>query len=233
MLRQLLLGAVLAASPQSPPAASLPLTTLPLRLTGVAADTAPHRSACLIRCTDLPGHGIYSPGQLACGVAVIEDIHPQGVVVRNVKANRREWLTFGTASDPKPSVPTTSEGEAQPPVSARAAPSPLTIQVSKTAVASHLANLSDVLASALAVPHYRESGTGRVMDGFEISRVAAGGAADAVGLRDGDVVLEVNGQPLNSMGAVVQLLGEARSLAEARVVLSRGGERVPLVITVK
>lgn len=233
MFGDLLLAAALAAahSPQS--AEAFPLTTLPLRLTGIAADAA-RGSACLIRCTDRPSQGIYSPGQLACGVAVIEEIRPEGIVVRNVKADRREWLTFGIAAkDPKPSVPPPPEVETKPSASVETASSPLTIQVSKAAVERHLANLSDVLDSALAVPHYRGSGADRTMDGFEIGRVTAGGAAHEIGLRDGDIVLEVNGQPLNSVAAAVQLLGQARSLTEARVVLSRGGERVPLLISVK
>lgn len=233
MFRQVLLAAALAGLSQSQPDRGLPFTTLPLRLTGVAADATAHGSACLIHCTDLPAHGVYSPGQLACGVAVIEEIHPEGVVVRNVKANRREWLTFGTVRNPKLSVPAASEAETEPPEPDTTPSTPLTVQVSKATVEQHLANLSDVLESALAVPHYRGSGSERVMDGFEISQVAAGGVAHEMGLRDGDIVLEVNGRPLNSLATVIQLLGQARSLNEARLVLSRGGERVLLAISVR
>jgi type II secretory pathway component PulC len=233
MFGELLLAAALAAAPWPQSTESLPLTTLPLRLTGVAADAAPAGSACLIRCTDLRAQGIYSPGQLACGVAVIDEIRAEGVVVRNIKASRREWLTFATASDPKPPVAAARAPETEPAVPVKAAPSPLTMQVAKAAVERHLANLSEVLDSALALPHYRGSGADRTIDGFEISRVTPGGAADEIGLRDGDILLEVNGQPLNGVAAAMQLLGQARSLTEARVVLSRGGERVPLVISVK
>jgi type II secretory pathway component PulC len=63
--------------------------------------------------------------------------------------------------------------------------------------------------------------------------VKQGGAAQEVGLRDGDVVLEVNGQPLNSVAAAMQLLGQAPAMTQVRLTVSRGGERVNFVISVK
>jgi len=166
-------------------------------------------------------------------VAVIEEIHPEGVVVRNVEANRREWLTFVSDTGRALPVPAAVEAEQAPPKTAAAPPAPVPVQLSKAAVERHLANLSEVLDSALAAPHYSGSGSGRVMDGFEISHVRPGGAAHELGLRDSDVVLEVNGQPLNSLAAAMQLLGQARSLTDARLVVSRGGERMTFLISVR
>jgi type II secretory pathway component PulC len=234
MFRHLLLVTSLAAVAAPQRAEDLPVTPLPLRLTGTVTDPAPGRSACLLRCTDPPPRqGIFSPGQVACGVAVIEDIREDGIVIRNVEANRLEWLSLAKPADRRQSGPTVAEATSHPPPAAATSPGPVAVEVSKAAVERHLANLSEVLDSALAVPHYGGPAGARAVDGFELSRVKPEGAAHGIGLRDGDVVLEVNGQPLNGIPAVMQLLAEAPSLRSARLAVMRGGERLLFEITVR
>jgi general secretion pathway protein C len=109
----------------------------------------------------------------------------------------------------------------------------VSVDLPKALVQRHLANLSEVLASAVAVPHFVDAAGGRRMDGFQITQVKPGGIAEQVGLRDGDVVVDVDGQPLDSMAAAMLLVARAPSLTNARLSVSRGGTIVNFVVSVK
>ncbi len=209
----------------------LPPSSLALRLTGLIVDReVPARSACLIRCVDPPErHGMFSAGERACDVAEIREVRQDGVVLENLQSRRLEFLTF-----PGP-------GRLAPPADARPAatpppaePVPPAIEVPKASVERYLANLPDVLESALAVPKYRDADNGqRVIEGFELRQVRPGGAADQLGLRDGDVIQEVNGQPLDGMATVMRLFGQIQGMAQAKVTVLRAGQKITFVLDTK
>jgi type II secretory pathway component PulC len=213
----------------------------------MADDKAPGRSVCFIRCLGSgERHGALGVGDVACNVAEIIEIRDTAVIIRNVAANRLEWLAFPPdfkratsrqATGGALPVPASSaqprEAEQQA-ASATSTPTATTVEVPRATVEKYLANLSDLLASALAVPHYSESATGqKTMDGFTISRIKEGGAAEQVGLRDGDVVQEINGQPLDDMSAVMALFGRLPTMTQAKVRLLRAGKPMTIIVNVK
>jgi hypothetical protein len=218
-----------AAPPQAQPAA-LPSSTLPLQLTGLMLDAgAPGRSACLVSCTLPPERrGMFFAGDHVCDVAVIREVRPDGVVIDNVKAGRLELLTFSGAR-PQPGA-----SAAAPDVPPSAAAEAIAIELPRVAVERFLANLPEVLGSALATPRYKDGADGqRVIDGFEIRQVTAGGAADKVGLRDGDVIQEVDGQPLDGMPTVMRLFGQVQTMTQVRLTVLRNGQRLTIVLHTK
>jgi type II secretory pathway component PulC len=226
-----LLAGVLPQSPVTP----VPLSALPLRLTGTMVDArAPVRSACLIRCADGSDRGgMFYSGEQACDLAEIQEIREDGVVVRNLKTNRLELLVFPAATNRPRPLP--EAAAARPPA---APPSPsqdvVVVELPKGAIDRYLGNLPALLESAVATPRYRDESNGqRLVDGYEISQVQPGGVADQLGLRSGDVILEVNGQPLDGVATVMRLFGEVRSMPQAKLAVLRSGQRITLVVDAK
>jgi hypothetical protein len=228
------------------PSAPLPVSTLPLRLVGVARDaSAPTRSAALIACGDLQkkrSAWLFAVGDRACSVAEVREILEDAVVIRNLLANRLELLTLPKAG--VPSVPSSlSPGEASVETGSETAPRPLvraasndlvTVELRQEMLDRYLSNLPEVLSSALATPRYATRGSGPpAVEGFEMSRIRAGGIVEQLGLRDGDVLLEFNGRKLDSLAAVMGLFGQAQALSGAKLTVLRNGQRMTFVFSVK
>jgi general secretion pathway protein C len=150
------------------------------------------------------------------------------VLLENLQTGRLELLTFAAA----PVRPAPAAAPAAPAAATRPAPV-AAIDLPKATVEKYLANLPDLLASALATPRYRDVDGRRVVDGFELSQVRVGGVAAELGLRDGDVLTEVNGEALDGMPAVMRLFAQASSMSRATVVVLRGGQRLTFVLNVK
>ena len=228
----------LGASRQS--ASPLPDSTLPVTLLGVATDkAAPARSACLVRCI-YPGDKqttslLLAIGQRACDVAEITEIRQDTVVIRNLLTNRLELLTFPTtgAAPGKTTSATTEPPTAAQPV-LETSPNLVTIDVRKDSLDHYLTNLPELLSSALATPRYRNAENGQsVIEGFEINRIKEAGAVEQLGLQNGDVVLEVNGDKLDSAASALRLLSQAQAMAQAKLIVLRNGQRMTFVVNMK
>jgi type II secretory pathway component PulC len=212
-------------------------SALPITLLGVAMDSsAPTRSACLVRCAYRGEEQMISlllaTGQRACEVAEIAEIRQHSVVIKNLLTNRLELLTFprtGAASSQTTSVPP----PAAPPDPVKS-PNLVTVEIPKDSMVHYLADLPELLSSALATPHFRDVGNGQsIVEGFEISRIKEAGAAEQLGLQNGDVILEVNGDRLNSAASVLRLLGQAQIMTQAKLIVLRNGQRMTFVVNFK
>lgn len=229
--------AVLGAASQAPEPPDP--SKLPLALVGVIVDSAtPANSVCLIRCT-YPTSRVrsFGPGENVCDVAQVAGIRDYAVVITNLLTNRAELLALPQAGS-SPAAPAPETGQAReaaapalrPPV-VRAASGTVTIDVAEASVTHYLANLPELLASARATPRYQKNGFGQqTVDGFEIDQVRPGGVVEQMGLRNGDAVLEVNGQPLDSLASVIRIFGEAQSLAQSKMTVLRDGQRMTFVL---
>jgi len=98
-------------------------------------------------------------------------------------------------------------------------------------VEQYLTNLPELLQSALASPRFLDGPGGqRTIGGYEIGQVRPGGAADRLGLQNGDVITEVNGLRLDGLAAVMRLFSETRTMTQARVTVLRNGQTLTVVI---
>ena len=61
----------------------------------------------------------------------------------------------------------------------------------------------------------------------------AGGAADQLGLRNGDVIQEVNGQLLDGMPTVMRLFEQIQTLPQMKVAVLRNGQKLTFVLNTK
>lgn len=231
---------VWAEQPREP----LPLSTLPLRLAGVARGVAtPAASACLIECLDPParrGAWLYAVGDRACDIALIVEVVDDAVVVRNLQTGRLELLALprNAASAPAPppgDVPTDDSSDALPvPLVERRSTDVVTIELSRELLRRYTSNLPEVLGAALATPHYTSGESGpRAIDGFAMTRIKAGGIVEQLGLQDGDVLMDLNGQRLDNLAAIAGLLARADALSGATMTVLRGGARLSFVFNVK
>ena len=224
---------------QAPPA--LPAATLQIELVGVLADPAqPARSSCLIRCLfpeDLRRTTIVTAGQQACDVAEVREVRENGVVLWNPQANRLELLTFSkgdAATGTGPPVPGDAPSAAAPLDVRSTSPDMVTVDVPKDTVVRTLANLPELLDAAIAVPRYRDGAGGqRLIDGFEIGRIREGSVVEQVGLKNGDVILDVNGDKLDSLATVMRIIGQLQTLPQAKMTVLRDGRRMTFVFNAK
>ena len=83
---------------------------------------------------------------------------------------------------------------------------------------------------------YRNDGRGRFTDvsaasGVQVISVAPGGPADRAGLREGDVMVSFNGQPVPSIDALHKLLTGDQIGSQSPLTIIRGSEKLTLLIT--
>jgi type II secretory pathway component PulC len=225
-----------ASQPSAPP---LPDSALPVTLLGVAMNaTAPAKSACLVHCTYLDQTqttSLLATGERACDVAEIAEIFQRSVVIKNLLTNRLELLTFPrTGAAPSKTASAMAEPPEAAPRALEESPNVVTLDVPKASMNHYLANLPELLGSALATPHYRDAGNGQsIIEGFEINRIKEASAAEQLGLQNGDVVLEVNGDKLDSAASILRLLGQAQTLTHAKLIVLRNGQRMTFVVNMK
>jgi type II secretory pathway component PulC len=224
-----------------PQPSPLPRTALPLTLVGVIVDaTEPSGSICLIRCAHpMKGMRTVGPGERVCDIAEVREVRADAVVIRNLLANRTEVLPL---QEPMPAAATTVPTDTTEPARASSVPAPVvtqssdvvTIEVSDASVTHYLANLPELLASARATPRYRSTGFGQqTIEGFEIDQVKTGGVVEQMGLKNGDVVLDLNGEPLDSLASAIRLFGLAQGMARSRMTVLRNGQRMTFVLARK
>ena len=154
-------------------------------------------------------------------------------MVRNVLTNRLERLTFKRSSGGAGAPAADSEPVTPASVQQTTATS-VTVDLPRASVEHYLANLPELLSSAIATPHAAGIGNGPgAVDGFELSQIKAGGLADQVGFKNGDVIQEVNGEKLDSVAAAIRLFGRAQTMAQVTLTVMRGGQRLTFVVNTK
>jgi type II secretory pathway component PulC len=226
------------AGPQQLPQPAPPASTLPLQLAAVVLDKeSPAKSSCLIRCTyPTEKQGRFVAGQTACDLAEIKEIRQQEVLINNLLRSRLEVLLLAHgqrgAAAPPPAVPVPAPDPALPVVTE--SPDGISVELAKDSVEHYLGNLPDVLASALAAPRLRDGPNGaKSVDGYEIGSVKEAGTVEQLGLRNGDVILEVNGQPLDGLPTILRLLGQIQTLPQVKLTVLRKGQKVTVVFNTK
>ena len=216
---------------------SLPRTSLPMVLVGIMVDSAePSRSACLIRCTyqkERRSASTLETGEIACDLAEVKEIRPDAVVVKNQLTNQLELLPL-QASTLENETRARAAAPVPEPEIVEASPEFVSVEVPKAAVDYYLRNFTDLLNSSQATPRFRDAPGGRrTIEGFELGHIEAGSVVEKVGLKNGDVIVEVNGETLDSLPTVLRLFGQAQTMGRAQVTVLRGGQRMTFVFNTK
>jgi hypothetical protein len=229
---------VVGAGAQQPSRSVPPSSTLPIQLVAVMLDRAsPAKSSCLLRCTyPAEKQGRFVAGQTACDMAEVTEIRQDEVVINNLLRSRLEVLPLSHAQGEAAAPPPVASPPVPPPAPPVVTESPegVSVDLAKGSVDHYLGNLPDVLASALAVPRPRNGPSGvKSVDGYEIGGVKEAGVVEQLGFRNGDVVVEVNGQPLDGLPTIMRLLGQVQTMPQVKVTVLRKGQKVTLVFSTK
>jgi general secretion pathway protein C len=90
-------------------------------------------------------------------------------------------------------------------------------------------DLTPVLQQARAVPHFEKG----AMVGFKLTQIAPDSIYHRLGLKNGDVVLSINGSTLESPGKAIQVFGSLKGVRHLNVRLKRKSKQVTHVYDVR
>lgn len=192
---------------------NLPRATLNLVLTGIAM--LGQRSYALISGQGKPETAYGIGDEIVPGV-VLDGVRPDGAVI--ARGATRESLPF---KDISAGVSSARPG----PVGASALSSGPGGTVLDRQAVKQLLQRPDFLSQALIVPN--------AGGGFRVGQVQAGSLYERLGLRVGDVIRSVNGQPINNMEEVMRLYQQFGSASEVNVEVLRGGAPETLRVTLR
>ncbi len=98
------------------------------------------------------------------------------------------------------------------------------IQVSKADIDQSFQNMNDMLSQVRVRPYF----SGGKPDGFMVSRIKQGSLFEKMGLKNGDVIRGVNGDPLQSADKMLDLYSTMKSGSEVTLNIKRRGKEEEL-----
>lgn len=205
--------------PSQEDVASLPETSLNLKLKGTSFTTK--RPNALIEQQGV-GVDVYEPGDdIVEGQVQLAEVHNRWVVLMNASVNRREVLRMDeevetTAPDPKPTLrgPAPGSGDA----------GRNTATIKRDELQQELEAVTENLAEIVNTvnPHPVQDANGNVV-GFTADNLDQLPLAKRLGFRNGDVVKEINGQPIDSMESITSVIEKYQNASNFHVTVLRNG----------
>ncbi len=190
---------------------------LGLELLGTVCGSPPF-SRAIIRNTKTKAVDLYRPGQAVAG-AYIQSIEDNVVIL--IHEGRRKMLSLKTAEAGAPANVAKSVNDAAGGIKPAAYLPPTRISEQPAAVStSRIGCIEEILSKATIEPY---TVNGKV-DGLKITGLEDVPVAEALGLKNGDVIRIVNGQQLTSIQKAFQVFQKAKSQPAINLELSRGNE---------
>ena len=201
-------------------------TRLPLELKAVFAATDNTFSAAIIGQRGQAAR-LYSVGESVPGNAVLAEVYADQVLLR--RAGQLESLAF-----PKTTFTAKSSGSIPSAGNATAPGQPVdqTKSASSSASTAEAQQLAQQLAANPQQAAKQLGLSARAEGGYRISNVANSPYFQRAGLRSGDVILSINGKPLNDAQPSQAMMDELMASGTARVVLLRNNDRLTITATV-
>jgi general secretion pathway protein C len=186
-------------------------TSLQLRLDGVFAGSDPRKSGAIIT-EQAQGIGkLYAVGQAVPGGATLDSVYPDRVILS--RNGNREVLRF---------VRTNLLG-GDPPPAAMGAPAGGQSGKAREMLSSAIERLGSEPGAYLS-----EMGLVAGGDGYEITDGAPANIRRSLGLKAGDRIIRLNGQPLGNPQLDRQLLEQVKQSGHVRVDLRRGSQNLTI-----
>jgi type II secretion system protein C len=201
-----------------------------LSVSGVVVRKTPQRSTAILSSGGKTR--VVSVGDTAFGGRVVA-VSPEGVTLDfgGERTVLRLPSALLAASHPSPAVPTTAGAR---PAAASGGPSedPATPArtMQRTDVQRRLGDeIPRILAETAVTPVMED---GRVV-GVQVARLAEGSLLTDAGLRAGDVITQVNGTAIDGMATLIALWPRLQTANELRAVVTRNGQPVSLVVSLR
>jgi general secretion pathway protein C len=188
---------------------TLPRTSLNLVLTGVIMRGG--TSYALISVDGAPELP-FGVGESLLPGAVLEAVEPERAII--LRGGAREAVVL---KDLSASLPADAIARGPAPPSGVADPrrtGPNRFAVDRDAVRQQVQR-PEFLGQALIVPH--------AGGGFQVREVQAGSLYEKLGLRAGDVIRNVNGQPVNNMDEAMRMYQQLGSMGQINIEVVRAG----------
>jgi general secretion pathway protein C len=101
--------------------------------------------------------------------------------------------------------------------------------VARSEVDSALENMSQLFTQIRAVPHFE----GGQSVGFRLFAIRRGSLFDRIGLKNGDIIRSINGNPMNDPGKAMALLQQLRDDNNLDVDITRNQQPQKLTYTIQ
>jgi len=111
----------------------------------------------------------------------------------------------------------------------KAGDSDLRYTISKQYLTNQLQDMNSILRTVFISPHY-DNGN---FVGYRISRLADSSPLTKVGIKKGDILVQINGQTLDSPNKMLELFSKIDDLTAATIDILRNGEKKTLFIEVE
>jgi len=95
-----------------------------------------------------------------------------------------------------------------------------TITVSRKDIQNSLKDINKLMSEVRIRPHFKDGES----DGLSVSRIKGGSVFSKLGLRNGDIVQKINGEPINSPDEVLALYEKLKSGSRVSLEVTRKGE---------
>jgi len=220
-----------AKAPEAaPPPAPAAATQLRLKLWGTAVNVA-GGSYSIIEDLGARKQGVYGINSPVPGGASVKAIEWDKVVL--LHNGRDEILEIEKASmgGPGRTVPAQAApiSPGGPDSSGITQTAENEFTVPKTEVDSALENMSQLFTQIRAVPHFE----GGESVGFRLFAIRRGSLFDKIGLKNGDILRSINGNPMNDPSKAMTLMQELRDATNLRVEATRNQQPVTLTYNIQ
>lgn len=209
----------LPTTPLADPNAAPVKTSLPFNLIGTLILRDPNRSIGTIE--DKGAATVY-PVRIEDeipGKARILYVEPMRVVFLNLANNIKEYVELpqqpGTAT--KISVTSTAPKATGVGIEQLA---PNHFNIARNEIENALKDLNQILTQARAIPHF-ENGQPA---GYKLFQIVPGSIYDKLGLKNGDLLCGINGDPINDPGKAFGMLGELKTASHLELCVKRDGK---------
>ncbi|MCR4333338.1 MAG: PDZ domain-containing protein [Sulfuricaulis sp.] len=192
---------------------NLPISSLNLVLTGVIASAS--GGYALISVNGQPQES-FAVGQTVTGDAELQAVYPDRVVIR--RNGVLESLILEGAE-------TTPTEQGTPPAATYRPPAASGNIVQETGTNRYMVE-REQLAAQMRTPDFLRQATmiPSKSGGFQVQQIQAGSLYEKLGLRAGDVIKAVNGQPINSAEDAVRLYQQIPNISAVQMEITRGGK---------
>jgi len=196
-------------------------TSLKVALLGTVSGDKKNARA-VIEETNKRKQGLYKEGD-SVQDAVVKRILREKVILR--VGDKDEILTMKEPSSPQaPPVSKRAGRDARRRLSQRTSTRGSTITVRRSDIQESIGDINQLLSQARIQPHYKDGNS----DGLAISRIKRGSIFSKLGLRNGDVVQEINGSSLTSPEDILSMYEKLKSGDQTSLQITRRGRQKTL-----
>jgi len=193
------------------------LTSLPLQLIGTIILSDSKRSVAAIRNSEKDKLESYQSGNMIDTAARIHKVEAQKVYLQNIATGQLEYIEL---KEDQMAIPVGASPYAPLGKGIREAGEDRFV-IDRGMMEGALTNPNEILTQARAVPNI----VGGKIQGFRIFAIRPDSIYEKLGIKNGDVILRVNGIDLDSPAKALEFYGAISSASDITLDIDRGGQK--------